>query len=436
MDNVFVVGLEPFNLQLLEGLNTDQQRYRFLPLFNTSEVVYPEDFRFPPLKDLIRRAQQTFGEFDGPVDGILGYWDFPTSALVPLLQKDQGLPGPSLESVARCEHKFYSRTEQKKVVPEMVPDFQAVNPFAEDPVADITIDYPFWIKPVKSHSSFLGFYIDSPDTLREALKTIRRDIFRLAEPFNEFLAEADLPDEIAAVDGYHCIAEEIVSARHQCTLEGYCWNGQINIFGIVDSLRTGKHGSSFSRYQYPSVLPREVQARAIEAARKVMRHMDYNNGAFNIEFYWDPDRDSLALLEINCRVSKSHSPLFLLVDGATNQKVPLDLTLGHKPEFPHREGRHHYAAKFMIRFFEDGILERVPDERDLERLRATYPEAMVNLEAEQGMRLRDIPFQDSYSYEVGVVFLGGDSPGELEEKFEKVQEILDFRVKPLDEEAS
>ncbi|SFR78133.1 Carbamoyl-phosphate synthase L chain, ATP binding domain [Marinobacter daqiaonensis] len=436
MKNVFVVGLEPFNQKLLEELNSDQKRYRFLELFDSSEVVYPEDFRFPPLNDLRRRAREIFDEFDGSVDGILGYWDFPTSALVPLLQKDHNLPGPSIESVARCEHKFYSRLEQKKVVPEMVPEFQPIDPFSDNPLADVRIEYPFWLKPVKSHSSFLGFYIDGPEPLQQAIETIREHIDKLAEPFNEFMAEADLPDYVAAVDGYHCIAEEIVSAKHQCTLEGYCWDGQVNIFGIIDSLRTGKHGSSFSRYQYPSRLPREIQARTIEAARKVMRHMEYDGGAFNIEFFWDPDEDTLSLLEINCRISKSHSPLFLLVDGATNQKVPLDLALGQKPDFPHGEGQHKYAAKFMIRYFEDGILERVPDDRDMERLEETYPDAMVKLEAKQGMRLSDIPFQDSYSYEVAVVFLGGDSPEELEEKFEKVQEILNFKIKSLESEQS
>ncbi len=428
MKNVFVVGLEPFGHALLQTIRSDEE-YRFLELFNYEEVVRPPEAQYPSLDRLVADACGRFAQFEGPVHGIMGYWDFPTSALVPLVAAHMGMPGPGLGALARCEHKYWSRIEQQKIVPDCVPRFQAVDPFADDAVATIELPYPFWIKPVKAHSSFLGFHIDTPAKLRARLETIRAHIGLMGEPFNEFLAHVELPQEIQAVNGYHCIAEELVSTGHQCTLEGYAWHGEVEIYGIIDSLRTGRHDSCFSRYQYPSALPGAVQARMEAASRKLVHHLEYDNAAFNIEFFWNPDDDRLHLLEINARISRSHSPLFLMVDGATNQKIPLDLALGRKPVFPHRAGGYSVAAKFMVRYFNDGVLTHVPTDDDIARLQDTCPEAWVRRLAPQGTRLSDLNLQDSYSYEVAEIFLGANSEKELLKKYHHALEMLDFQVR-------
>ncbi|MBS3805613.1 MAG: hypothetical protein KGY54_13785 [Oleiphilaceae bacterium] len=435
MKNIFVVGMDSFNHELLKTLN-DGEQYRFISLFDYEEVVNPPGFSYPSMNDLVDRARATFKLFDGTVDGIIGFWDFPTSALVPMIARDAGLAAPTLEAVARCEHKYYARLEQTKAVPDMVPRFQVINPFDEDPAEAVTLDYPFWVKPIKAHSSFLGFHVDGPETLRQCMATTREQISKLGEPFNEFLARVELPPEVEGIDGYHCIAEEIISAGFQCTLEGYCWENQVKVFGVVDSIKSKEKESTFSRYQYPSKLPSEVQARMVVATRELMRQIEYDGGAFNIEFFWNPDTDHIYLLEVNSRVSKSHSPLFLMVDGATNLKVPLDLALGRRPEFPSREGVHPLAGKFMLRYFEDGIIERLPDDNDLARLRELDPEARVVLEASEGMQLSELKLQDSYSYEVAAIFLGAESQKALLDKFEKAKEILGFKIRPLEGETA
>ncbi|TVS10452.1 MAG: D-alanine--D-alanine ligase, partial [Wenzhouxiangella sp.] len=408
----------------------------FHSLFGLGEIVDADDGDYLSLSDARKQAKALFAKIDGGPDAIMGYWDFPTTAYVPVIARDAGLPAPPLDAVARCEHKYWSRLEQKKALPDMVPNFQALNPFADDPVAEVRIDYPFWLKPVKSHSSFLGFYIDGPEALREHIPEIREKIGLFGRPFNEFLALVDQPDEVAAVDGHHCIAEEIISTGFQATVEGYCWHGEVQVFGTIDSLRSGKHHSSFSRYQYPSKLPRKVQARMIKAARTFMRHIGYDQGTFNIEFFWNHEDDSLMLLEVNSRISKSHSPLFLMVDGATNHKVSLDLALGRKPVMPHREGEHELAGKFMMRLFKDevsdGTVCRIPSEEDIDRVRKVYPDAFVQPLVEDGMRLSDLKFQDSYSYEIAVVFLGADRQKQLLDRFAEVEEFLPFKFDPDD----
>ena len=435
MNNVFVVGLDPFHLDLLRTLDSGN-RYRFLPLFDHDEVVHPPGVEYPPLDGLVDRALETFREQPGGADAVIGYWDLPTSLIAPLVAHEAGLPGAPLEAVAKCEHKFWSRTEQAAVLPDLVPRFQSVDPFAEDPERQLEIDYPFWLKPVKAHSSYLGFYIDGPMTFRLHLPAIRKGIGIMAEPLNAFMAHVDAPDAIRAVDGYHCIAEEIVSSGFQCTLEGYGWGDEVEIFGVVDSIRSGKHHSCFARYQYPSKLPAGVQARMIEAARTFIRHIGYRGAAFNIEFFWNSHEDSIQLLEVNSRISKSHSPLFLMVDGAVNQKVVLELALGRRPDFPHRAGRHALAAKFMLRYFEDGIIERVPTGSDIERVRQAHPDARVRVLADRGKRLSDLTLQDSYSYEIAEIFLGAERQKELLDAYLQVCERLDFRVRPISGDAA
>ncbi len=432
MKTVCVMGLDRFHLDLLNTIPDASEHYQFLTLYEKDEIVHPPELAYPPLQTMVDHALDLFARSPQPVDGIMGYWDLPTSVAVPLIAHIAGLPGAPLEAVARCEHKYWSRIEQTTVLPEMVGRFQAIDPFADDPLAQVQLPYPFWLKPVKAHSSFLGFYIEDAAALQRHLPTIRENIGIMARPMNEFLDRIHLPEDVAKVDAWHCIAEEIISEGLQCTLEGYGWKDDVEIFGVVDSIRGGQRNSSFTRYQYPSSLPEPVQRRMRDATVKLMRHIGYRGAAFNVEFYWNPETDRIRLLEINARISKSHSPLFLMVDGCTNQKVSMDLALGQRPDPPHRLGTFPLAAKFMVRYFEDAILERVPTETDILAVRALFPEALVRPMAAQGTRLSDIDLQDSYSFEVAEIFLGGRTETELVDKYDTALDRLGFKIRPLD----
>jgi len=431
MKNIFVIGLEPFNLALLEQM-AGARDYAFHTLLTYEEAVCPASSHIE-FDQLLRTAEERLYTFNGSVDAIIGYWDFPSSALAAILQKEFGLAGPTLESVARCQHKYWSRCEQRAILPDMIPRFVALDPFDDAPLNRIALSYPFWIKPIKAHSSYLGFAIEDEEDFRAALPVIRNNISDFADSFNEFLQRVNVPDEIAAIGGYHCIAEEMISAGHQCTLEGYADDDDATVYGIVDSVREGERQSSFARYQYPSRLPDEVQSRMTDAAVRLVRHIDYRHAPFNVEFYWDENSGRIWLLEINARISKSHSPLFKLVDGETHQKVAIDLALGRKPAMPHRQGPYRIAGKFMMRVFEDSVVTAVPGPEDFARVRREFPEAMVRLMVAEGQRLAHLLYQDSYSFEIAEVFLGADSEGELLQKYDRVCSLLPFEFGPVEE---
>lgn len=200
-------------------------------------------------------------------------------------------------------------------MPKLVPRFAAIDPFAEDPMVGVEIAFPFWVKPVKAHSSHLGFKVRNGAEFARHLPEIRAGIGHFGAPFDEYLGHVRVAEAVRPVGGHWCIAEQIIWAGVQCTLEGYVSDGRVVAYGFVDSVRAGKHRSCFARYQYPSSVPAQVRTRMAGAAQAVMTRFGYDSAPFNMEFFWDHRQDRIWLLEVNAGISKSHCPLFRMVDG-------------------------------------------------------------------------------------------------------------------------
>ena len=421
--NIFVVGLDPFNGRKLESV-AKKRPYQFHSLLDVKQVKKQGTISS---EDLVVQAEQTLKSFPGRIDAIVGYWDFPVTCLAPFLSHRQGLTASSLESVLKCEHKYWCRLEQSKVIEE-TPKFCAVNPFDDQELSKIPFDYPFWIKPVKAFASQLGFRIHNAPEFQDSIQVIRQGISRFAEPFNYFLKQVSLPDEIALVGGEWCIAEEIISGC-QCTLEGYVYQGELTVYGVVDSIRESNR-STFSRYQYPSHLPKHIQKRMIDIAGTVMAQIGYDNAPFNMEFFYDKVNEKLWLLEINPRISQSHCDLFEKVDGASHHEVMVDLALGEKPCFPYHKGAFKYAAKFFLRYQGDAIVKNCPSLDELKKVRELFPGTFFNIHVKEGMRLSDLLYQESYSYELGYVCMGANSEHELLENYHQALKHLSFELVP------
>ena len=424
MKKVFVLGLEPFNLTLLEKFEKEDDVEYHEGLTCQESVDISDSFS---LMEMVRLVEERMDQY-GPADAILNYWDFPNSCIAPLLCKRNGLPGPSLEAVAALEHKLWARHAIERAAPEASTEFCAVDPFGARPRDQVKIDYPFWVKPFVSHSSYLGFKIENEEELEAAMEIIRNGIGMFGKPFDEFLEHVELPEEIKGIGGMHCIAEKSIAADAQVTLEGYVFEGDCVCYGAVDSVREGGVGSSFSRYEYPSRLPEAVIDRMKDITARVLAEVGYDNAPFNAEFFYDEETGRISILEINTRLSKSHGPLFQDVDGLSHQKIGLDLALGHRPHFPHRDGDWPSAAKFMLRLFQDAKVKRVPNATEIHHMQTRYPEAMVQVLVEEGQQLSHLAFQDSYSFELADIFIGGRSREELAAKYADIMENLPFTV--------
>ena len=419
--NIFVVGLDDFNYQKLKRIG-EAKSYQFHPLLTFDEVKYRTEVS---PRELLEKAEGRLHSFSGTIDAIVGYWDFPVTCLVPFLSHKYRLTAPSFNSVLKCEHKFWCRVEQSKVIKEY-PRFHAFNPFEENPLATIPLKFPFWIKPIKSFASQLGFRIHNAREFHESVAVIQEGIGRLADPFNFFLDQIELPQEIAAVSGSYCLAEQIIAGK-QCTIEGYVYDGRVEVYGVVDSIRESNR-STFARYEYPSKIPRSIQDRMAQIAQKFFTQIGYNNAPFNIEFFYDEPHDKVWLLEVNPRISQSHCDLFEKVDGASHHEVMIDLALGNKPDFPKREGAYGCAAKFFMRTHDDSIVKGIPKERDIQRVQELFPGTLVKIHAQEGMRLSESLNIESYSYELGFMFMGAKNEHELLENHKKVLAYLPFEL--------
>lgn len=406
--NVFVVGADAFNYQQLQALPS-VEGFNFHHLLTFDEVK--GGGHYPPFDQLLERAEEELKRFPCSIDAIIGYWDFPVTSMVPLLCAHHGLPAPSVESEMKCDHKFWSRLEQKAVVPNHTPAFSAIDPFAENPLANIELEYPFWLKPIKGTDSLLAFKISNSQAFTEAISQIRQEIVYIARPFNQLLTHVQLPPEVAAIDGYHCIIEELMSG-HQCTIEGYVYQGEVHTHGIIDSINYPRR-SSFFRYQYPSRLPQRVKQQMMESSQRLMKHIGYNNGTFNIEYFYNPRNKHLMILEVNPRISQSHSVMFQMVDGTSNHKIALDLALGKQPNFPHRQGEYGCAAKFHFRRFENAYVTKVPTEEEIKEIEHKISGIKIDMIVREGMMLSDLIEQDSYSYDLAHLHIGARNQKEL-----------------------
>ncbi|WP_410659415.1 acetyl-CoA carboxylase biotin carboxylase subunit family protein [Amycolatopsis sp. lyj-112] len=416
--NIFVIGLDEGNDEVLRRI-PGADGYRFHPLLSVEELQHGEIL----IVELMEKAQAHLDAFDGTIDAIVSYWDFPSSTMVAMLCEKYGLPGVSLEAVLKCENKYWSRIEQSKVIDE-VPPFGIVDLDEEDPRPPAAVSYPMWLKPVKSFSSELAFHVTDEDTFEKAVAEIRAGVGRVGDPFDLVLGKIQLPAEVADVGGAACLAEGELSGVQAAT-EGYVYKGQATVYGVLDSINYPE-SHCFQRHQYPSQLPDDAVRRMKEISVRVMEHIGFDNATFSIEFFCHPDSGQACLLEINPRHSQSHAELFEYVDGQANHQIMVELGLGRDPGERRHRGDYQIAGKWYYRRFEDALVTRVPSRAEIATLQEEIPGVKIEVVAEKGVRLSDLPEQDSYSYELAHLFVAAQTEREMEQKYRRCTEALRF----------
>ncbi len=420
---IFFVGLDDFNTATLETL-PQAAEFAFQPALTLSEM------RDDPTVDvtaLIDKAAERIESAPLPPAGVASFFDFPGTIIAAALAERFGLPGPGMESLFKCEHKYWSRLEQQKVVPENIPTFQAFDPADQGAYAKLGLVAPFWIKPVKSFRSYLAFSV--PDERQfAAITAICRDKGpAIVEPFRDVMRAYQMPYELTEMPETF-IAESAIGGA-QCTLEGYAFDGKVVIYGVVDSVREAD-SSSFARYEYPSILPLEVQHRMMDVTRAVIHQFGYQHGPFNAEFFYDQTNDAVWLLEINPRASQSHADLFRKVHGVSHLSMVVDLAVGRKPRPLPRDGRWNVAAHFFKRVTKPGLVTHAPNRASIERIERRQGDTRIQLNVDKGTHLGKLANQDSYSFELAHVYIGGRDRTDLLDRYDQVLDVLQFDIHP------
>ncbi len=420
--NVFVIGLDEFNLSMLNHL-PEADYCRFLPAVKFEEMRGVDQIS---IDDLIKTADKRIDQA-GTIDAVITYFDFPASLMMPVIAKKYNLHGPSIESVLKCEHKYWGRLEQKKVVPGAIPSFKAFDPNDKKAWQKIDFKPPFWIKPVKSYHSYLAYQITDEDSFRKAIAEVKENIGYFTEPFCELLKKYNVPDKLSPMN--KTMFAETQIGGLQGTVEGYVYDDEVIIYGIVDTIKE-KDCPSLARYKYPSTFPYEVQYRMAELSRRVIEQIGLNYCAFNIEYFYDEETNDIYLLEVNPRMSQSHAYMFEKVHGISHHHVITNLALGKRPKPLKYEGEYRLAGHFMLRAFEPGVVKKAPDRQKTDALEKHFPGLIARVNVNEGMHLNDMDehHTDSYSYVLADIYLGADNEKELLEKYHAVVEELSIEI--------
>lgn len=419
--NIFIIGLDDFNREKLQRL-PQADECDFHAALDITDIRNVEEYN---MEHLIEKASSAIESFNGTVDGITSYYDFPGTVLTAVLAEKYGLPGPSLESVLKCEHKYWSRLEQQKIISDHIPQFKAFDPYDDDAYSKLGLMPPFWIKPVKSFRSFLAFHINDERQFRAVMPICREKVGFMGEPFMYLMRNYGTPPEIAEME--ESFVAETPIGGWQCTLEGYSYNGRVNIYGVVDSVRE-QDSSSFTRYEYPSCLPLEIQHRMMDVIRMFVNRIGFDNSGFNAEFFYDQTSDNVWFLEINPRVSQAHTDIFEKVHGISHLSIMVDLALGRKPKPMEKNGKFNVAGHFMFRTFESGKILRVPSSSAVDKLKQRQPGTNVRVPVKPGQHLKDLQGQDMYSFEIANVFIGGRDQADMLDKYDEALAVLQFDI--------
>ncbi len=352
-----------------------------------------------PLADPEPEIERIVNGYAGKgIAAVVSSDDYPGSALAAIVAERLGLPGPAPSVNLLCQHKYHSRQAQRAVIPQSVPHFDILDP---KPGAALPpgMQLPFFIKPIKSFFSVGAQPVYRLDELDLAkLRASLPEIF--FRPLKALIAKYTS----LSWDDSTLLAESLLQGM-QTTVEGYAYQGEINVLGVVDSIFY-PGTLSFQRFEYPSSLPQTAQQRMTDIAKKMMSRIGFDNGLFNIEFMYDPNSEAIHVIEINPRMSPQFCDLFEKVDGTNTYQVLLDIAAGIKPAIAVKSGPHAMAASCALRIFEDKRVIRSPSLAEIEQLERSCPGVRVEVFAREGARLSD-DVQDGHSYCYGIVSIGG-----------------------------
>jgi hypothetical protein len=359
------------------------------------------------------------------LDGVVSNHEQFGTLIAAILAQRLGLPGNDPLAIIACQHKFYGRLVQQKIVPEAVPRFSYI-PYPFDPQNPLDMAYPFFIKPIKATYSVLAKQIDSEATLVRHLKFNLFEEFlirRLVKPFADIMP-LFTPMQ---VDPNGLLAEEIMQGE-QINIDGYCSDGEAFFLGVIDEVMYPET-QAFMRFEYPSRLANAIQDRAKAITKQVLEGINYRHGFFNIEFIYEQKTDQLKIIEINPRMASQLSNLYERVDGCQPYGMLFALAVGDRPEVIRGQGHFTSAASFIFRAFQKPLTQHLPSKSELANALAPYPDANLMLYYKKGASLdREIKWLGSYRY--AVLNIGGLSRSDLFDRFQNICKKL-YRNDPI-----
>ncbi len=318
------------------------------------------------------------------VDGVVGTKD-QSALLAAVLAHRRGLPGPAPDALLRCQHKPTARAIAREVVPDATPSFAVLD-------GDVSLDAPFFVKPVVGRLSHNAFRVDN-----------ERDLAALPPPDRHTARHARIAELAGADPGWVTgfIAEELLAGT-EVTLEGYVHEGRVTLIGVTDSVKYPAT-NSFERFEYPTTLSEERQDELAAIATRLVPALAFDGGFFNVEFFV-PDEGRAQVIEVNGRIASQFAPLVQPLHGRSTYDALFALACGEDPRWEPRRAPG-VAVSYVLRVFADAFVVSVPAAEDgLEVL------------VEPGRRLSEQGVNDAESFRLAIVYEAGETRAEAVER--------------------
>ncbi len=331
-----------------------------------------------------------------------------------------GLPGTPPAAIIACQHKLHCRQMLELAAPEAnLPHFLLPCEIGGAPPEGLA--YPLFVKPIKAAYSVLAKRVENREELARHIAFGPLEawiIRRLVRPFDTIARRLPGLD----TEAHRMIAEMPVEGP-QFNLDGYLYRGELRPLGIVDELMY-PGTQAFLRFAYPSRLAPEVQARAIDVARRFLQAAGFDHGFFNMEFFHDPATGAIKVIEFNPRLASQLADLYRRVDGVDVHAMNLALACGDDPALlPRALRRDGAAASFVFRTFGDALPPPQPVAARHEALSRAFPDAIFMGFARRGGGLRrEYKWLGSHRY--GVLNLGGSDEQALRERYRAACALL------------
>ena len=337
-----------------------------------------------------------------------------------LLAERMGWPGTPVAAVLACQHKLHARRVLAEVCPEANCGFVGLNTEYNEAVP-MGLRYPAFVKPVKAAFSVLARTVHNRDELQAHTRFGAWELWvirHLVEPFERVVRQR-LPQAGSA----HNMLLEQPLRGHQYNLDGYVFDGQVHALGVVDAIHY-PNTQAFMRFEFPSRLGADIQARALDVARRFLGAVRFTHGLFNMEFFYDAAHDTLGVIEFNPRLASQFSDLYLRVLGLDLHAVAMALAHRQDPATLVRTAPSAGAAASLVyRSFEPDALVHQPSQAQQDAVARQFPEALLFCFAKTPSQVaRDFKWLGSYRY--GILHLAALDAAHLRADCERASAIL------------
>lgn len=259
--------------------------------------------KFDPIL-FIERAVKYVKE--NKIDAVLYFTDF-AGLVGAIICEETGLPGPSVESVFLCIHKYYSRkAEPSKLWCEAIDlELKLPNP---------SIKYPCCVKAPFLGRTMLFFVVTNESEMEVALASCRQELLAWSSiwrpVFEKYIDTKKYPLALK----YMVIAEELVLDGSQHCVEGWVDDkGKFHVWVTSDEGYFMKPQKTVDGYFVPSQAKESSLKKLKAVALSFARNLGLRNTFFNVELWCRNGGKVITVTEINNRIAYVFHPLYIPV---------------------------------------------------------------------------------------------------------------------------